>query len=222
MEAFLGTIGTILGFGCTLMPIYTFYEAEKTKNLEKFSHLGMMVCNVNTIVWVVYAYLGNEMTILINTIVCGGLNFVYLLWYHKIKGDILEFVSKFLVTALIFVGSFIGLCSFNVIGQVATMVSLIGCFPPLEQIGLALKEKSHRYFDIVCIIPGFLCVNIWLWYGILTSNFHIIIPNIITFVIATMQILLYMWAKGYFESYILDELSKDYWKLSSIKKVNTL
>ncbi|CAG9324320.1 unnamed protein product [Blepharisma stoltei] len=200
MSEYLPVIFSSLGIGIcfclNLMPIPSLLKANKTKDLTTISHLYLIVSAFNYMSWIVYSVKMQLIGNLINNSVCLCLDLSWVIFYHKIKGDLLIFVPLFLIFSGCIESAVYFLCPAFVMGVIALNFSICLYAAPIEQLKYVFKQKNHRYIDIYVIPALMLNALAWTCYGFAVNDWFIISPNFPGLTFSLFQIIAYFWARG--------------------------
>lgn len=70
-----------------------------------------------------------------------------------------------------------------------------------------MRERSSRYISVEILVAATLCAFLWLLYGLLVSNLHIVIPNGLGLLLSLLQVAVLLWAKGWLPDAVVAPLA---------------
>ncbi|CAN4089288.1 unnamed protein product [Withania somnifera] len=197
-----GVLGNIVSFIVFLSPIPTFYKIYKKKSTEGFQSIPYLVALFSSMLWIYYAFLKTNVTLLITinsfgmfieTIYVG----IYLFYAPKkarvqtSKMLMLSVVGGFgaiiLVTQFLFKGAVRG----QIVGWICLIFSLCVFVAPLGIVRQVIKTKSVEYMPLLLSVFLTLSAIMWFFYGLLLKDINIAAPNVLGFIFGILPIVLY-------------------------------
>lgn len=210
-----GILGNIISFMVFLAPIPTFYQIYKKKSSDGFQSIPYVVALFSAIMWIYYAFLKSNTTLLItiNSVGCFIETF-YILFYffYASKKDKLQTLK--LLSLLIICGmGIIGVTHFliqasqraNVVGWICLIFSLCVFVAPLCIVRQVVRTKNVEHMPF--LLSFFLTISavMWFFYGLLLKDFNIAIPNVLGFIFGVLQMALYAMYRNGEKSINIDE-----------------
>ncbi|KAL8456741.1 hypothetical protein ACS0TY_034841 [Phlomoides rotata] len=198
-----GLLGNIVSFMVFLSPIPTFYQIYKKKTSEGFQSVPYVVALFSCMLWIFYAFLKSNTTLLI-TINSVGLfiETIYISFYlfYAPKKPRVQ-TLKLLVLFIVFGFGFIVLSTLYlvkpsqraiVVGWICLVFSLCVFIAPLCIVRRVIQTKSVEYMPI--LLSFFLTISavMWFFYGLLIKDFVVAVPNVLGFSFGVIQMLLYV------------------------------
>ena len=181
---------TVLGFGLKSSPVVLFYQiAVGYKKIEIVPEM-LIICNVlSAELWLSYwLRIGNKMAPIVSSsvsLVLGIIFSIIYLYYFSEKR-----CSKFFIYIILEAGSIaliyhtLSLTELKIVGFVANCVNILNFISPAQRIVRVCREKNYSLIPIVTTVLGCISSFLWLVFGILIKDFNVIIPNIISVLIA--------------------------------------
>lgn len=80
----------------------------------------------------------------------------------------------------------------NTIGLLCCVASIIFCMSPLASLREVYRSKSTEILPFPLILSMFFVGGLWCLYGVIIDNTFIIYPNFLGFIIAGLQLLLFL------------------------------
>ncbi|XP_031097252.1 bidirectional sugar transporter SWEET12-like [Ipomoea triloba] len=197
-----GLCGNIISFFVFLAPLPTFYKIYKKKSTEGFQSIPYVVALFSAMLWIYYAFLKSNTTLLItiNSFGCfiETLYVCFFLFYASNKARIHTmkllgasvfggFGAIVLVTQFLFKG----VVRAQVVGWICLVFSLCVFVAPLCILRQVIRTKSVEHMPFLLSVFLTLSAVAWFFYGLLLKDFNIAIPNVLGFVFGILQILLY-------------------------------
>jgi hypothetical protein len=117
--------------------------------------------------------------------------------------------GAFIIAFPIFIYSFAG-CSSSIIGLAASSMSLTGNFAGLEPIVrkpsiysfwqmIAEEKRDCSFINLPQFIMGIINSNLWFLYSIVLMDPFLIVPNVIGALASFIQIIVFLWLKGWID-----------------------
>ncbi|XP_010242697.1 PREDICTED: bidirectional sugar transporter SWEET14-like [Nelumbo nucifera] len=198
-----GILGNIVSCAVYLAPVPTFYRIYKKKSTEGFQSIPYVVALFSAMLWIYYALLKTNVTMLItiNGIGC-TIETIYITLYlvYAPKGTKIFTVKLLLLLnmgayGLILLLSFLffkGFGRVTVVGWVCAGFSVIVFAAPLSIMRRVIRTKSVEFMPISLSFFLTLCAVFWFFYGILMKDLYIAIPNVLGFALGVAQMILYI------------------------------
>ncbi|XP_027123941.1 bidirectional sugar transporter SWEET14-like [Coffea arabica] len=198
-----GLLGNIVSFMVYLAPLPTFYCIYKKKSTEGFQSVPYVVSLFSAMLWIYYAFLKPDTTLLItiNSVGCffQTVYLCYYLFYAPRRARIqtakllallvvMGFGSIILLTQLISTGK----TRARIVGWIGLVFSFCVFVAPLAIVRQVIRTKSVEYMPF---LPSFfltLSAIMWFFYGFLRKDYNIAIPNILGFLFGILQMVLYL------------------------------
>ncbi|QCD83743.1 Bidirectional sugar transporter SWEET10-like [Vigna unguiculata] len=199
-----GLLGNAISFMVFLAPLPTFYQIYKKKTAEGFQSLPYVVALFSSMLWIYYAMVKKDASLLLITINSFGcvIESMYLLIFliyapsktrlSTIKLLLLLNVFGFgamLLSTLYFTT---GTKRLSVIGWICLVFNISVFAAPLCIMKRVIKTKSVEFMPFS--LSFFLTVNavMWFFYGLLLKDYYIALPNTLGFVFGIIQMVLYL------------------------------
>nr|UJT76407.1 bidirectional sugar transporter SWEET15 [Hemerocallis fulva] len=198
-----GILGNIISFMVYLAPLPTFLRIYKKKSTQGFQSIPYVVALFSASLWIYYALLKSTNTFLLITINAAGcvIEAGYIIFYliyaprnariYTAKLLLLLNVGLFgliiLLTLLLSTGS----------GRVVTLGWICVGFStsvfvaPLSIMRLVIQTKSVEFMPFSLSFSLTLSAVVWFFYGFLSHDIYIALPNVLGFIFGVIQMLLY-------------------------------
>ncbi|KAL5704104.1 hypothetical protein ACHQM5_022577 [Ranunculus cassubicifolius] len=198
-----GILGNIVSFIVFLAPLPTFFRVYKRKDTEGFQSIPYVVALFSAMVWLYYAYLkpNGSMLLIINGFGCviEILYIVVYLIYAPKTARVSTFKWLVLLNGVAF-GAIVGFTYFLSKGKIrVTIVGWICCafavsvfVAPLSIIRQVLRTKSVEFMPITLSFFLTLSAVMWFCYGIFIKDLYVAIPNVLGFLFGVAQMVLYL------------------------------
>lgn len=198
-----GLLGNIVSFMVYLAPVPTFYKIYKKKSTEGFQSVPYVVGLFSAMLWIYYAFLKPDTTLLItiNSVGCFIQTFYicFFLFYatKKAKMDTVKLLLSMNVVGL---GLVILLTQFlakgsnraQIVGWICLIFSFCVFVAPLCVLRQVIKTKSVEYMPFQLSFFLTLSAVMWFFYGLLRKDYNIAIPNVLGFTLGVIQMALYL------------------------------
>ncbi|ELT90609.1 hypothetical protein CAPTEDRAFT_101387 [Capitella teleta] len=192
----LATVSTI-GLYLTGIPICRKIVAKGSTQDTSFFPLIVMFCN--TTLWVKYALIKDDPTLLYANSVGSVLTFIYVSIYylyttHKTHVHRnLAFGAFLLFPILIYVKFYADNLDDAVLylGFVCSSVGVMGYGAPLSAMSEVLRTKSTECMAFPLSLANFIVAIEWFSYGFLLRDFYIQVPNLIGIFLGGLQLALF-------------------------------
>ncbi|CAI9113148.1 OLC1v1013694C1 [Oldenlandia corymbosa var. corymbosa] len=202
--AFLfGLGGNIVSFMVFLAPLATFYKIYKKKSSEGFQSIPYVVGLFSAMLWMYYAFLKSDTTLLItiNSVGC-VVQTIYISFYLFYATRQARIQTAKLLLGLIVVGYGLiivltqllskGQARAEIVGWICLVFALCVFVAPLAIVRQVIRTKSVEYMPFLLSLFLTLSAVMWFFYGLLLKDFNIAIPNILGFFFGVLQMILYL------------------------------
>ncbi|KAL7114495.1 hypothetical protein ACP275_04G124600 [Erythranthe tilingii] len=202
-----GLLGNVVSFMVFLAPIPTFYQIFKKKSTEGFQSVPYVVGLFSAMLWIYYAFLKPETTLLItiNSVGC-FVQSAYICFYlfFATKNARVQTVKLILLLNAVGFGMIIVLTHFwasdsnrdDVVGWICLVFSLCVFVAPLGVVRQVIRTKSVEYMPFLLSFVLTLSAVMWFFYGLLRKDYNIAIPNGLGFMFGVIQMVLYVMYKN--------------------------
>lgn len=197
-----GILGNLISFLVYLSPMPTFYRIVNKKSTEEFHSVPYVMALFSAMLMIYYATLKVDATLLItiNSFGCVIETIYISLYLAYAPKKALVFTLK-LVILLNFVGIWVivGITHYlvkapkrvQVIGGINLLVSLCVFAAPLSIMKKVVQTKSVEFMPFwLSFFLSFSAV-MWFFYGLLTKDIYVALPNIFGFLFGIVQMVLY-------------------------------
>ncbi|KAL2234473.1 bidirectional sugar transporter SWEET14 [Sesamum indicum] len=198
-----GLLGNVVSFMVFLAPIPTFYQIYKKKSTEGFQSVPYVVGLFSAMLWIYYAFLKPDTTLLItiNSVGC-FIQSAYICFYlfFAPRNARVQTVKLLLLLNTVGFGLIMVLTYFlakgsnraNFVGWICLVFSLCVFVAPLCVVRQVLRTKSAEYMPF--LLSFFLTISaiVWFFYGFLRKDYNIAIPNVLGFIFGVLQMVLYL------------------------------
>ncbi|XP_009605548.1 bidirectional sugar transporter SWEET10-like [Nicotiana tabacum] len=198
-----GLLGNIVSFMVYLAPAPTFYKIYKKKSTEGFQSVPYVVGLFSAMLWIYYAFLKPDTTLLItiNSVGCCIQSFYicFFLFYATKKAK-MDTVKLLLLLNFFGLGLIILLTQFlakssnraQIVGWICLIFSLCVFVAPLGIVRQVIKTQSVEYMPFLLSFFLTLSAVMWFFYGLLRKDYNIAIPNVLGFTLGVLQMVLYV------------------------------
>ncbi|KAL7152772.1 hypothetical protein ABFS83_04G120800 [Erythranthe nasuta] len=202
-----GLLGNVVSFMVFLAPIPTFYTIFKKKSTQGFQSVPYVVGLFSAMLWIYYAFLKTETTLLItiNTVGC-FVQSTYICFYlfFASKNARIQTVKLILLLNVVGFGLIIVLTHFwakdsnrdDIVGWICLVFSLCVFVAPLGVVRQVIRTKSVEYMPFLLSFFLTLSAVMWFFYGLLRKDYNIAIPNVLGFLFGVVQMVLYVMYKN--------------------------
>ncbi|XP_028765211.1 bidirectional sugar transporter SWEET10 [Neltuma alba] len=199
-----GILGNIISFMVFLAPMPTFYLIYKKKSAEGFQSYPYVVALFSCMLWIYYALVKNNATLLLITINSYGIvvEIIYLAIFlvYAPKKLRLATIKLLLLLNVFGFGAMLlstlylshGNTRYQIIGWICLVVNISVFAAPLLIIRKVIKTKSVEYMPFT--LSMFLTANavMWFFYGLFLKDYFIALPNTLGFLFGIVQMVLYL------------------------------
>ncbi|KAL3839131.1 hypothetical protein ACJIZ3_023722 [Penstemon smallii] len=197
-----GLLGNVISFMVYLAPLPTFRQIYKKKTSEGFQSIPYVVALFSAMLWIYYALLKSDTTLLItiNSVGC-FIETIYVavhLFYAPKKARVQTL--KLIVLLIVCGFGFIVLSTHflvkpskqaNVVGWFCLVFSLCVFVAPLCIVRKVIRTKSVEYMPFLLSFFLTLSAVMWFFYGLLIKDYVVAIPNVLGFSFGVLQMVLY-------------------------------
>jgi len=208
---YFGTLGMILAYCLGVSPIPGLYQGIKDMEINKITIIYLLSAVSNCSLWTLYGIKIDDLYICITSGVLLLLFVIYLGIFLHIKQERSSIISG--LYALIFIFNYIlySIFPINTIGFIAFLVNSIWSLCAIQTLKECLMMKNPKLINIQISFVSTLCSICWLFYGILSENIYVIIPNFIGSILWMANIICYYWS--------IESISDDSFVLILLKKI---
>ena len=191
---YFGTLGMILAYCLGLAPIPSLLQGIKDMEITNITIIYLLSAVSNCSLWTLYAIQKNDFYLSMTNGVLGALFLVYFGIFHYIKKEKLIRICAF--NGIIIIANILiyNLIPTEVIGFSAFVVNTIWGLCAIENLRECLKIKDPNLINIQISVISTLCGISWLFYGILSENLFVVVPNLIGGILWTANIVCYYWS----------------------------
>ncbi|XP_042516765.1 bidirectional sugar transporter SWEET16-like [Macadamia integrifolia] len=198
----IGIIGNIISILVFTSPIGTFRRVVKKKSTEDFKGLPYICTLLSTSLWTFYGLM-KPGGLLIATVNGAGafLQFIYVTLFLIYAPKETKVKSMKLVAVLNvgFFGLVVGLSllvihgglRLTVVGTICAGLTLGMYASPLAVMRTVIKMKSVEFMPFSLSFFLFLNGGVWSVYAVLVKDFFVGMPNVIGFVLGSLQLVIY-------------------------------
>ncbi|XP_028056180.1 bidirectional sugar transporter N3-like [Camellia sinensis] len=199
LELTFGILGNITSVLVYLSPISTFYKIYKKKSSQGFQSLPYVVALLSAALWVYYAIL-NSLDIILMTISSFGclIEYFYIgvhLFYapKKVRSVSLLLLGIGGIGLIFILTNFLtkGQPRLQIVGWFCVVFSVCTYAAPLNIMKQVIQTKNVEFMPFYLSLSLTISAIMWFFYGILTKNFIIYIPNVIGSILGVLQMILY-------------------------------
>ncbi|KAL8123247.1 bidirectional sugar transporter SWEET11-like [Apium graveolens] len=197
-----GILGNLVSFLVYLAPIPTFYRIVKKKSTEGFHSIPYVIALYSATLMIYYALNKSDATLLI-TINSFGIviETIYLSIFIAYASKKLR-VSTIKLVVLLNVVSYVmivGVTYFfiqppkrvHVLGGINLLLSFIVFVAPLSIIKKVIQTRSVEFMPFWLSFFLSLSAVMWFFYGLLSKDVYVAVPNILGFFFGILQMVLY-------------------------------
>ncbi|KAM7460357.1 hypothetical protein LguiA_028398 [Lonicera macranthoides] len=197
-----GLLGNLVSFMVYLAPLPTFYQVYKKKSTEGFQSIPYAVALFSSMLLIYYALLKSNSMLLItiNSVGCFIETF-YISFYlfYAPKNARIQTVKLLVLLDVVGFGLIIlltqffakGLSRVYIVGWICLVFSLAVFVAPLCVVRQVIRTKSVEYMPFLLSFFLTLSAVMWFFYGLLTKDYNIAIPNVLGFAFGVLQMVLY-------------------------------
>ncbi|XP_047947033.1 bidirectional sugar transporter SWEET10-like [Salvia hispanica] len=190
-----------------LAPVPTFIQIYKKKSTEGFQSVPYVVGLFSAMLWIYYAMLKTDTTLLItiNSVGC-FVHTAYISFYLCYAPKSARLQTGFLILLMNIIGmSLIVVLTYfladgstrgNIVGWICLIFSLCVFVAPLFILRQVIRTKSVEYMPFLLSLFLTLSAVMWFFYGLLRKDYNIAIPNVVGFTFGVIQMVLYVIYNG--------------------------
>ena len=190
MSKYASLLGTIMGIGLGITPIFPFIDIIRGKENVKIFPESMIFFNILCPhLWMTY-WIRQAIFIPFFSAIFGfilALMFSTIYIYFYINKDttkwILALVCKFAIVCGFHYFLLNILPSYHYIGFAAMIVGIFTSIAPAQNVLTVIRKRNYKLIPICSTVFGALCYFFWLAFGIMLKDIYNIIPNAICFTI---------------------------------------
>ncbi|KAH0689987.1 hypothetical protein KY289_017345 [Solanum tuberosum] len=197
-----GILGNLVSFMVFIAPVPTFYRIVKKKSSEGFHSLPYVVGLFSAMLWIYYAMVKTNVTLLItiNSFGCIAetiyiaIYFTYATKKARMKTLGLVLLLNFGVFGLILFLTQIlcqGTKRTEVIGWICMAFSISVFVAPLSIMGRVIRTKSVEFMPFNLSLALTVSAVMWFLYGLLLKDVYVAVPNIPGMILGVLQMILY-------------------------------
>ncbi|KAF7834066.1 bidirectional sugar transporter SWEET14-like [Senna tora] len=197
-----GLLGNIISFLVFLAPMPTFYQIYKKKSTEGFQSLPYVVALFSCMLWIYYALVKNNASLLLITINSFGIfiETIYLAIFLLYASKSLRISTIKLLLVLNVFGFGAMLLSTLYLTEGAKRLNIIGWIC-LRRV---IKTKSVEFMPFNLSMCLTVNAVMWFFYGLFLKDYYIALPNTLGFLFGIVQMVLYFMYRNN-KSVILEE-----------------
>ncbi|KAL7099331.1 hypothetical protein ACP275_09G077500 [Erythranthe tilingii] len=202
-----GLLGNIVSFMVFLAPLPTFHQIYKRKSSEGFQSVPYVVGLFSAMLWIYYALLKPDTTLLItiNSVGC-FIQTTYICFYlfYAPKSARLQTLALVFLLNVVGMGLIVVLTQFlakgsnraAIVGWICLVFSLCVFIAPLCVVRQVVRTKSVEYMPFLLSFFLTLSAVMWFFYGLIRKDYNIAIPNVLGFIFGVIQMMLYVMYKN--------------------------
>lgn len=207
LDFIFGLLGNLISFMVFLAPAPTFYQIYKKKSTEGFQCVPYVVGLFSAMLWIYYAFLTPDTTLLItiNSVGCFVQTaYISFFLYYATKSARMQTGMLVLMLNVVGMGLIVSLTYFlakgstraEIVGWICLVFSLCVFVAPLFVVRQVIRTKSVKYMPFLLSFFLTLSAVMWFFYGLLRKDYNIAIPNVLGFSFGVIQMVLYVIYKG--------------------------
>ncbi|XP_028549267.1 bidirectional sugar transporter SWEET13-like [Dendrobium catenatum] len=202
-----GILGNVISFMVFLSPLPTFYRILQKKSTEEFKSEPYIIALFSAMLWLFYAFIKtNELLlIIINSIGC-VIEISYITIFlifaarkariYAAKLILILIVGVFSIIVLITLLLFRGSSRLQVLGWICVAFAVSVFVAPLSIMKRVIQTKSVEFMPFNLSLFLTLSGISWLFYGLLSKDIYVMLPNILGVSFGFAQLLLYVIYRG--------------------------
>lgn len=191
---YFGTLGMLFAYGLGLAPIPSLWQGIKDKEITNITIIYLLSAVSNCSLWSLYSLKKGDYYLLITNGVLLALFLIYLGVFLYIKKE--EFIRIGGYYGVIVLANLLiyNIIPTEVIGFAAFVVNTVWGLCAIENLRECLKRKDPKLINIQISVVSVLCGFSWFSYGVLSSNFFVIVPNLVGIILWGANIICYYWS----------------------------
>ncbi|KAF3438494.1 hypothetical protein FNV43_RR21256 [Rhamnella rubrinervis] len=193
-----GLLGNITSFVVFLAPVPTFLRVFRKKSTEGFQSVPYLVALFSGMMWLYYASLKTDETLLItiNSFGCVIETIyiaIYITYAPKQARDTTT-VELWGFCLILLLSHFLtkGPNRIKVLGWLNVSIAVSVFAAPLSIIRVVIRTKSVEFMPFPLSFFLTLSAVMWLFYGIFLKDIYVALPNILGFIFGVLQMILYV------------------------------
>ncbi|PIN25882.1 Multitransmembrane protein [Handroanthus impetiginosus] len=204
-----GLLGNIISFMVYLASIPNFYQICKKKSSEGFQAIPHVVALLNAMLWIYYALLKCNATLIIpiNSVGC-VIETIYISFFifyatKKFRVQTLKLLVLPIVCGMGFIyrcdtfpNEGFSTCNHCLMDLPNIFFVCVHCPAPLCIVRQVIRTKSVGHMPFLPSLFLTLKAVMWFFYGLLLKDFKIVIPNTLGFSFGVIQMVLYVMYKN--------------------------
>ncbi|PFH37642.1 MtN3/saliva family protein [Besnoitia besnoiti] len=182
-----------------LAPLPTIMRVKACRNTADLHSLPYVMLLLSAVIWLVYGLLKRDLVLLVPN-ACG---LFVSAWYvktfrkyckHEQQGKLLNVYIA--LSSLLLAGIFVAaLClgpekATQLVGLAAAVINVFSYAAPLSALRVILREKSTACLPVEVSMGNWICSSLWLFYGWLSEDLFILLPNLIGTLVGSVQLAL--------------------------------
>jgi len=191
---YFGTLGMLLAYALGLAPIPSLWQGIKEKEINNITLIYLLSAVSNCSLWSLYAIKKDDVYVYMTNGVLLGLFIIYLGVFLHIKKEELSRIGGYYGAILMANILIYNIIPLEAIGFGAFVVNTVWGLTAIENLRECLKHKDPKLINIQISVVTALCSFCWLSYGVLSSNFFVVFPNVVAVVIWSANIVCYYWS----------------------------
>ncbi|EPR56958.1 MtN3/saliva family protein [Toxoplasma gondii GAB2-2007-GAL-DOM2] len=182
-----------------LSPLPTIIRIKACRSTAELQGLPYVMLLLSAIIWLVYGVLRRDIVLLAPNL-CG---FFLSLWYvqvfrkfckHPQQAQLLRvyvLLSGLLLLGIFLTSLFLGFDgATKLVGLAAAVINVFSYVAPLSALRVILREKSTACLPVEVSVGNWICSSLWLFYGWLSEDLFILLPNLIGTIVGCAQLAL--------------------------------
>ncbi|KAK9919322.1 hypothetical protein M0R45_027926 [Rubus argutus] len=197
-----GLLGNIVSFIVFLAPMPTFYTIYKNKSSKGFQSIPYVAALLSAMLLLYYGVLKTNASLIIGINAFGiAIELAYLIFYitYAPKKEKIFTLSLVLLVNVVF-GLTLAITVFLIsgtkrvtaLGWICAVFNIAVFAAPLSIMRQVIRTKSVEYMPFTLSLFLTLCATMWFFYGFLTKDYFIALPNVLGFLFGIAQMILYM------------------------------
>ncbi|XP_071703922.1 bidirectional sugar transporter N3-like [Rutidosis leptorrhynchoides] len=198
-----GILGNIISLMVYFAPAPTFYKIINKKSTQGFQSLPYIIALFSSMIWIYYATLKTDATLLITINVIGCvIETIYISIFIAYAPKNIKIQTTKLVVLLNVAGFWVialsthylaeGPTRIQILGWICLVISVCVFAAPLSIMKKVIRTKSVEFMPFGLSFSLALSAVVWFFYGFLQQDVFVALPNIIGFVLGVVQMVLYM------------------------------